>query len=100
MIHFWLFSAKMEFHQKTLLYLLALIVAEFLFCVLKAPQIYDNIKASTPLRITDDDLDELHKPKMKSRFISRSSLSFCNHASNGELKGKKTSRVPRSSFIK
>ena len=99
MIHFCLFSAKMESHQKTLLFLLALIVGEFLFCVLKAPQIYDNIKASTPLRITDDDLDELHKPKMKFRFSSRSSLSFCNHASNGELKGKKH-RVPRSSFIK
>ena len=94
MIHFCLFLAKMECHQKTLLYLVALLVGEILFFVLKAPQIHDNIKPSTPLRITKDDLDELHKRKMKSRFISRSSLSFCNHASNGELKGIKNISSP------
>ena len=99
-IHFCLFSAEMESHQKTLLYLVALLVGEFLFFVLKAPQIYDNIKPSTPLRNTDDDLDDFHKRNMKSRFISRSSLSFCKNTSNDKLKGNKSPRIPRSCFIK
>ena len=88
----------MESHQKTLLYLVALLVGEFLFFVLKAPQIYDNIKPSTPLRNTDDDLDEFHKRNMKSRFISRSSLSFCKHTNNDELKGKKITSNPEILF--
>ena len=93
-LRFRMFYVRMEYRQKQILFIFALLIGGILLFALrlKAPPMYGNIKpnpSSSLLNVSNEHI-QMRKRAIRALFISRSSLSFCKHTSNTKFEGNDT----------